>query len=471
MYSRIYLDANPYEVRVAVVEDGNLAELYVERKGKERTVGNIYKGKVKNVLPGMQAAFVDIGLERNAFLYAGDISIDAIDEEDSDGEEAGGKPVPDIKKLVKVGQEVMVQILKEPFGTKGARVTTNVTLPGYMTVLLPTANYIGISRKIEDEGERERLKGILERIKPDGQGIIARTSAMGATEAELAEQINAQYEDYKTMLRVYQESGAPSLVHSEEDIYHRTVRDAFSDEVGELLVSDKNAYVYIRSLVAGMRPHLLERVKLFSQPYDMFEHHGLEGRIQKALMRRVQLKSGGYLVIDTAEALTVVDVNTGKYIGKNDLEATIRKTNVEAAEEVARQLRLRDISGIIVVDFIDMEEAESRDRLMEVLREAVKRDRTRTVILGMTDLGIVEITRKKTKQSLASIFYAPCPYCEGQGVILSTESMALRARKEVMKRYYEGTDDAIVIQASSAVCAEIVSKMRVDAVLIPPHPD
>ncbi|MBE5781012.1 MAG: Rne/Rng family ribonuclease [Clostridiales bacterium] len=465
MKSNIYLDANPYEVRVAVVEDDSLAELYVERKGSERIVGNIYKGVVKNVLPGMQAAFVDIGIERNAFLYAGDISVDAVDEELPEVDEKA-KCVPDIRKLVKVGQSIMVQVLKEPFGTKGARVTTNITLPGYKVVLLPKASYVGISRKIEEEEERTRLKTILEEIRPQGRGVIARTSAMGASREELCEQIQSQMDIYRDIHTIYDSCKAPKLIHSEENIYYRTVRDAFSSDIDGFYISSREAYDYVTSLVTAMNPSLLSRVKFFDAHYDMFEYHGLEARIDKALARRVWLKSGGYLVFDSAEALTVIDVNTGKFVGTNSLQDTILKTNMEAAEEIARQIRLRDISGIIVVDFIDMEDPCNRQKILEVLREAVKRDRTRTIILGITDLGIVELTRKKTKQSLATVFYAPCPYCEGEGTILSAESMAMKARKEVYHRFYRDGYKNVVIMAHPAVCMEINAKMKKGAELI-----
>ncbi|PWL43074.1 MAG: ribonuclease E/G [Bacillota bacterium] len=469
MRSNIYLDANPYEVRVAVVEDGNLAELYVERKGSERIVGNIYKGVVKNVLPGMQAAFVDIGIERNAFLYAGDISVDAVDEELPEEDERA-KRIPDIRKLVRVGQSIMVQVLKEPFGTKGARVTTNITLPGYKVVLLPKANYVGISRKIEDEEERTRLKTILEEIKPSHRGVIARTSALGADREELAQQIQAQMDTYQEIHAIYDCCKAPKLIHSEENIYYRTVRDAFNQDISGFYISDPQAYEYVRSLVEAVNPDLLDRVSFFDKHYDMFEYHGLESKIDKALARKVWLKSGGYLIFDSAEALTVIDVNTGKFVGTNSLQDTILKTNIEAAEEIARQIRLRDISGIIVVDFIDMEEPCNRQKILDVLREAVKRDRTRTIILGITDLGIVELTRKKTKQSLGSVFYAPCPYCEGEGIILSSESMAMKARKEVLHRFYRDGYDNVVIMAHPAVCMEINAKMRPGAQLIPSPP-
>ena len=463
--NKIYLDANPYEIRVAMMENGFLSELYVERKGRENILGNIYKGKVKNVLPGMQAAFVDIGLERNAFLYAGDIRIEALEESVEDNTHA-----PDIRKLVQVGQEIMVQVLKEPFGTKGARVTTNVTLPGYKIVLLPMANYVGISRKIENEAERTRLREILEEIKPQEWGVIARTSALGADREELSEQIEEQMIAYREMLQVYEHAHAPQLVHSEENIVYRTVRDVFNQDVLEFIVSDAYWYRYVQGLVQSISPELIDRIKYFDAHYDMFTYYGITSKIEKALARKVWLKSGGYLVFDQAEALTVVDVNTGKFVGSNDLQQTILQTNIEAAEEIARQIRLRDISGIIVVDFIDMEVEENRDKVLEILRHAVKRDKTRTIILGISDLGIVEMTRKKTKQSLGSVFFSPCPYCEGEGKILSTESMALEARREVLRIFYESQNKAVVIKAHPAVCAEIKSKMKQNAQLIPSFP-
>ena len=466
MPNQLFLDVNPYQVRVALVEDGSLTELHIERKGGERLVGNVYLGRVKNVLPGMQAAFVDIGLERNAFLYAGDINFDPEDTHFTE-KEADEPAIPDIQSLVKVGQSILVQVIKEPFGTKGARITTNITLPGRALVLMPNASYIGVSRRIEAEEDRTALRTMLEQMRPHGMGLIARTVSLGMSREELQSQIDEQYALYQRILLGAQNATAPALIHSEESLVYRTVRDLFDTEIDSFLISDAKTYCRVLEIVKTMSPHLLKRVKLFQKHYDMFGYYGLDSKIDKAIRRKVWLKSGGYLVFDHAEALTVIDVNTGKYVGNHDLQETIFNTNVEAAYEVARQIRVRDLSGIIVVDFIDMEDAENRDKLVEILRQAVKRDRTRTTIQGMTGLGIVEMTLKKLKQTLNSVFYQPCVYCGGEGVLLSSASMAMTARKECLRMFYETDYRYVVIKAHPAVLAEIQAMTKPNARLIP----
>ncbi len=465
--NRIYLEVNPYQVRVALTEDDALAELYIERKGGERIVGNVYKGKVKNVLPGMQAAFVDIGLQRNAFLYAGDIIIEENEDFRFNGKPPQDASTPDIRSLVKVGQDILVQVIKEPFGTKGARITTNITLPGRSIVLMPNADYVGVSRRIEKEEDRAEIREVLEKIRPPHIGVIARTVSLGLTEEALKEQIDEQMRVYRQIMLHYEEVKAPSSVHSEESLVYRTIRDLLRADIDVLLINDPRTYQLVIKTVMVLSPQLINRVKLFHKHYDMFAYYGLESKIDKALRRKVWLKSGGYLIFDRAEALTVIDVNTGKYVGTNDLQMTILNTNIEAAQEVARQIRVRDLSGIIVVDFIDMEDAENREKLLEILREATKRDRTRTSIMGITGLGIVEMTRKKLKQSLGSVFYEACPYCDGLGVLKNKSSMAMEARKECLKLFYDTDCKAVVIKGHPVIIAEIMSKTNSEARLIP----
>ncbi len=468
MGNRIYLEANPYQVRVALTEDDALAELYIERKGGERIDGNIYKGKVKNVLPGMQAAFVDIGLDKNAFLYAGDIiNIAERDDFRFNGKPAEETSTLDIRSMVKTGQEIMVQVIKEPFGTKGARITTNITLPGRSIVLMPNADYVGVSRRIENEEDRTALREVLERIRPPHIGVIARTVSLGLSEEALHEQIDQQMRLYRQIMLHYEEVKSPCLVHSEESLVYRTVRDMLRDDIQAFLVNDAALYQRIVQTVKVMSPHLVDRIRLFHKHYDMFAYYDLESKIEKALRRKVWLKSGSYLVFDSAEALTVIDVNTGKYVGTNDLQSTILHTNIEAAQEVARQIRVRDISGIIAVDFIDMEDAANREKLLEVLREATKRDRTRTSIMGITGLGIVEMTRKKLKQSLSSVFYESCPYCDGLGILKNKSTMAMEARKECLKLFYDTDCKAVIIKGHPVIIAEVMSMTKPEARLIP----
>ena len=453
MSNIIYVEANPYVTRVALTENDSLAELYVERRGKERIVGNIYKGKVKNVLPGMQAAFVDINAQ-----YSEDFKF-------NDSKEQAG--VQDIRSLVHVGQEIMVQVIKAPFGTKGARITTHITLPSRAIVLMPMADYVGVSHRIESEEERTELRTLLEEICPKNVGVIARTVSLGLSREELVHQIDAQMRLYKQINRNYEDAKAPALIHSEEGLLYRTIRDMLRSDIDAMYINDAKTYQNAKRIAQCMSPDLADQIQLFHKHYDMFSYTGLEAKIARTLRRKVWLKSGGYLVFDQAEALTVIDVNTGKYVGTSNLQETILNTNIEAAEELARQIRVRDISGIIVVDFIDMEDAANREKILEILRNATKRDRTRTTIMGMTDLGIVEMTRKKVQQSINSMFYEECPYCSGEGILKSKLAMAITARKECMRLFYETDCKAVVITGHPVIIAEIMSMTKPDERLIP----
>ncbi len=436
MEKEIIVDINPYQTRVVLLEDGSPSEIYIEHRGRERLVGNIYKGRVQNVLPGMQAAFVDIGLERNAFLYAGDIQIDRSDFT-FDGKQDEIKPAPlNIKDIVKPGQEVIVQIVKEPVGTKGARVTTNITLPGRTLVLMPNVCYVGVSRRIEDEEERTRLKNILEDIIAEyHMGVIVRTAAEGKGIAEF-------HADLQFLARLWeriQQKGklltAPHLIHAEEPLVFRTIRDLFTPDIKRLVINDKEFYEKIQVVAGILSPALRERVELYEGIPDMFDLLGLESAIEKALSRKVWMKNGGYIIIDQTEALTTIDVNTGKFVGTDNLQETITLTNCEAAKEIARQLRLRDISGIIVVDFIDMDEIADKERVLATLRAELQKDRTKSNVLGITQLGLVEMTRKKTRQCISHTLQSPCPYCGGDGKVLSQETVVLKARKQLMRMF------------------------------------
>ena len=403
MKKEIIADVNPHEARVALLEDGELAEIQVEFRGNERLVGNIYKGRVENILPGMQAAFVDIGLEKNAFLYAGDIMADK-----SDFEFQGNRTNVDrelknanIKYLLKPNQEIMVQILKQPGGTKGARVTTHITLPGRMIVLMPTVDHVGVSRRIGDEAERERLKGIIEKHKPEGMGIIVRTAAVGCTEEKLAEEVNFLARLWGRIQDRAEFVSAPRLIHAEETLLFRTVRDMFTEDVERFVISDKDYYEKVLAVAEITTPALAQRVEYFSKPDNIFDLYNIEPKIEKALAKKVWLDNGVYLYIEETEALTVIDVNTGKYVGEDDLQETIVNTNIEAAKEIARQLRLRDIGGMIVIDFVDMEGEENEAKVLQALEEALKADRTKTNVVGFTGLGLVEMTRKKVRRKLS----------------------------------------------------------------------
>jgi len=432
---QIVVDIHYDQTRVAVLEDGDLVEFYMEDDEKQGLAGNIYRGRVTNVLPGMQAAFVDIGLEKNAFLYAGDINVD--NTVFDFGDKNGGKVIKNIslRDIIREGQEITVQILKEPMGTKGARVTTHVTLPGRYVVLMPTLNYVGVSRRIEDEEERQRLRRIAEAIKPENMGIIVRTAAKGKQAEDLMPDIEVLCRLWEGIKEREKHGEVPRLLHKDESLLYRTVRDIFCSDVDRLIINDYYHYQKVVELVKAISPPLVDRVEYVDAQRNLFEIYGIEEKIEKAIQKKVWLKSGGYIVIDVTEALTVIDVNTGKFVGKANLEDTAFRTNLEAAEEIAHQIRLRDIGGIIIIDFIDMSEEEHKKKVLEVLEQALKKDRTKTNLIGLTGLGLVELTRKKVRPRLSTAFLKPCPYCNGTGRVYSEATVIAKIEKELERLF------------------------------------
>ncbi|MBE5759395.1 MAG: Rne/Rng family ribonuclease [Clostridiales bacterium] len=467
----IIADVNPYQVRVALVEDTELLEVQVETRGNERLVGNIYKGKVENILPGMQAAFVDIGQDKNAFLYAGDI-IEDPSEFDFPNEKPKRKEVekiPNIKDMLKQGQEILVQVLKQPGGTKGARITTHITLPGRMMVLMPTVDHVGVSRRIVDEDERERLKEIFTRIKPEGMGVIVRTAAEGFSEEEFKTEINFLARLWERIRQKANLVSAPRLIHAEETLLFRSIRDMFTADVDRFFINDKEYFDKVKAFVDITIPELSERVYLVPEDEEIFDRYQIESKLEKAFNRKVWLKSGAYLIIEETEALTVIDVNTGKYIGEDNLQETILKTNIEAAKEIARQLRLRDIGGIVVIDFIDMEILENRQRVITELAEACKKDRTKCNVLGMTELGLIEMTRKKMRQKLSALVEKQCPYCQGSGRVYSDLTVAMKVRRAVMREVKRNDSPAYLVEVAPSVGQFILEKNAVKEALLPPY--
>ncbi|MDR7517735.1 MAG: Rne/Rng family ribonuclease [Armatimonadota bacterium] len=440
MAKEIIATVEPQETRVAVLDGGRLVNLYIERG--EPLAGNIYKGRVAAVLPGMEAAFVDIGLERNAFLHVGDIRSQRLAGEEV--EESFGRGA--IAERLRVGQEILVQVTKEPMGTKGARVTTYLALPAYYLVLMPTVNYVGVSRRIENEQERRRLRQLADRLRPPGMGVIVRTAAEGATEKELADDIRFLLQLWSTVEERSRSSRAPALVYQDLRLIRRVVRDLFTEEVSRFLIDSPEEYQRIADLVRSFAPKLVSRLQLYQGEEPVFEALGVEREVDKALRRKVWLRSGGYIVVDRTEALTVIDVNSGKYVGKTDLASTIFRTNMEAVDEVVRQITLRDIGGIILVDFIDMENEHHRRQVMQALQEAVRRDRSKMHIIDLTALGLVEITRKRVYQDLEEVMRMPCPYCEGRGRVLSVETMALKVRREARRVLAAGRAPAVLME-------------------------
>jgi ribonuclease G len=452
MPKEILVNVDSRETRVAIIESGKLVELAVERE--ERVVGSIYKCKVVNVLAGMDAAFVDIGLERNAFLYVGDVLPETDDEFPSLRKETGR--CVSIKDVLKPGQELLVQVVKGPRGTKGARVSTRIALPGRYLVLIPDADNVGVSRKIEVEGERERLRKLAEIMRPPGFGLIVRTEAESRSEAELRKDLDFLMRMWNQIQEKAAKISAPGLVHQDLSLVYKTIRDSFGSDVSKMIIDSPVDYEKARELVEILSPKMTSRLHLYDDPEPIFERYGVEQEIEDLLRRRVWLKSGGYVTFDITEALTAVDVNTGKFVGTTSLSDTILRTNLEAVVEIARQLRLRDIGGIIVIDFIDMSSAKDRQKVVSALEKELQKDRTRTKICHISPLGLVEMTRKRTGETLIEIMTEPCPYCQGRGRIESPQTVSLKIERELRRLAITTDDEAFLVNAHPEVAMHLV---------------
>ncbi|NLP00602.1 MAG: Rne/Rng family ribonuclease [Clostridiaceae bacterium] len=398
MIKDILIDIGTDETRIAILEDGVVAEIQIEKNQEKSLVGNIYKGKVVRVLSGMQSAFVDIGLKKNAYLYVKDVI--PVKYNNSDELTHSGS-LPDISELLNQGQEINVQVIKDAIGEKGPRVSAHIAIPGRYTVFLPHGNTIGISKRIASQEERQRLREIVASVKSDKSGIIVRTSSESIGEALLTEEINTLSSLWESIQEKEKKVNSPELLQGEPGIIEHTIREHLST-CNRFIVNQKETYEKITSLLSDEAPGLKERVEYYNKCYDMFEYYNVQSALKEALSRKVWLKNGAYLVFDYTEAMTVVDVNSGKYVGKLDMEETVFKINIEAANALVRQIRLRNLSGIIIVDFIDMQKKEHREQLLQHLREAVKADRIQTVVVGMTSLGLVEMTRKKVRIPLSN---------------------------------------------------------------------
>lgn len=460
------MDANGFSTRVAVVEDGAPVELYVEQEGAQRLVGNIYNGKVQNVLPGMQAAFIDIGLERNAFLYAGDIVMP--DGADEDIEREKIRSMRNIRDMLKPGQTIMVQVAKDPVGTKGARVTTHITLAGRSLVLMPTMDYVGVSRRIDKDEERTRLRRILSEIRPENMGVIVRTASAGKSREAFAEDLESLKLLYEDIQKRAKRQKAPSLLHAEQSLLFRTVRDLLMKDVDRVFVNDAATLERLREIADMMAPKLKPRI-LLKQSEALFDRYETESKIDKALARKVWIKNGSYIIIDRTEALTCIDVNTGKFVGKDNLEKTITATNCEAAREIARQLRLRDIGGIIIIDFIDMERESNRTMVLNTLKTALKEDHTRSHVFGFTHLGLVEMTRKKTGRSLGDTLQTLCPYCAGDAHVLSPESVMAKVRKQALQVLKGSENKRMLIEVHPDVLRAMERAEQKHGAVFPPE--
>lgn len=460
-----------HETRVALVEDGDIAELFIERAGASDSTGNVYKGRVQRVLPGMQAAFVDIGLNQAAFLYVNDIiannfqDMDALlqnhatEQHGASGEDQSREvvvPPPEkqennIVDLISDGQEILVQVAKSPIGTKGARITSYISLPGRFLVLMPTSNHIGISRRIENEIERERLKTAVSELRTDNLGYIVRTAAEGVGAEKIAQEMIFLKKLWDGIRRKYQNAPTPSLIHQELDIRLRAVRDLLLHEAETLIIDSRDGYQEILSFLDTFMPNLKSSVELYEGNEPIFDAFNLEGDISRALKKKVWLKSGGYIVIEHTEALVAIDVNTGRYVGKHNLEETILKTNLEAVKEIAYQIRLRDIGGIIIIDFIDMEKKSNQEKVFNALSEAFSKDRSKTHILPISDMGLIQMTRKRIRKPLSRLMCEPCFYCEGEGRLLSGQTLCYNIHREILRNSAEMMGSGITLRVNPQI--------------------
>ncbi|MCD7099410.1 ribonuclease G [Stenotrophomonas sp. MMGLT7] len=459
MSEEILVNVTPRETRVAVIENGMLQELHIERGWRRGVVGNIYKGRVQRVMPGMQAAFVEVGLERAAFLHANDVvrpapvvSEDAVD--------APPLPVPasvPIVELLRDGQDVVVQVVKDPIGSKGARLTTQISIPSRYLVLLPQSKVIGVSARIEDESERARLKGIVTELAAShgGYGYIIRTNAEGQPAEAIADDIAYLSRVWNVVERRGREAAPCSVIYEDLILPLRAVRDLIRKDVDKVKVDSHETFDQLQAFVAKYMPVLAEKVELYTGDRPIFDLYGVEDEIARALEKQVPLKSGGYLVIDQTEAMTTIDVNTGSFVGQRNLEETVYRTNLEAAQAVARQLRLRNLGGIIIIDFIDMSDPEHRRQVLRTLEKALSRDHAKTTVYEFSPLGLVEMTRKRTVESLERQLSEPCPECGGRGSIKTAETVTYDIFREITRAVRQFEAARLLVIASPKVVARI----------------
>jgi ribonuclease G len=477
MAKEMVFNCTDYETRIAVLENGLLSNIYIERTAESGIVGNIYVGKVVRVLPGIQAAFVDIGLDRTAFLYVADITPDYTEfeylmvEADENGAEETidlnfeRKPYKKeytyhIEEIIMEGQDILVQVSKEPLGSKGARLTTNISLPGRNLVFMPTVNHIGISRRISDETERKRLREAIEKLRPEKQGFIARTVSEGKSEEELRADVEYLTRLWDSIQRKKDKIGVPGLVHREIGITLRAIRDIYTADVSRIVVDSPKEAQRIVEFMGTFMPKAHYYLERYDKQEPIFDFFGVELDISKALNRKVWLKSGGYIVIETTEALSAIDVNTGKYVGKRNLEETILNTNLEAVKELSYQVRLRNIGGIIIIDFIDMENETHREKVFNALKEEMQKDKCKTNILKISELGLIEMTRQRNGKNIDRILCDVCPYCEGKGLIKSKTSVCYEIFREIEREGLRTSAQSICILANSEIANLLLEDER-----------
>ncbi|MBH1989426.1 MAG: Rne/Rng family ribonuclease [Myxococcaceae bacterium] len=451
MTHQLLVNTTSFETRVALLENGQLVELLYERKVDRGLVGNIYHGRIQRVLPGMQAAFVDIGQDKSAFLFAGDILPREPFDGTSESESSAAAALVPIQELIKPGQTLLVQVVKDAISTKGPRVNCNPSLPGHYVVFVPTSPHIGISRKIVDEAERERLRSILQSCSPPGTGFIARTIAQHVPIEVLEENCRFLVSLWNDIQHRAKLLPAPSLVQPELGLVAKCARDMTNEHLEKIIIDSEEVTQHIQQFVGLVDPKLVHKIEHYKSSIPLFSHYGIENEITRAMSRRVWLRSGGYLVIDQAEALTVIDVNTGRFVGRKNFDETILKTNLEAVREVAFQLRLRNIGGMIIIDFIDMESQADRDKVVHVFEELLKKDRARCNVVKISELGLVEMTRERKRESLENYLREPCSYCHGKGSLKSKQTVCYEVFREISERSWNASEPFLHIHAHPEV--------------------
>ncbi|HTV49984.1 MAG TPA: ribonuclease G [Steroidobacteraceae bacterium] len=459
--TEIFVNVGPGETRAALLEGGALQELHIERASRRGLVGNLYKGRVSRVLPGMQAAFVEMGLERTAFLHMADIALarpeDAVTLAAAEAG-VGAPAVDDIRRLVTEGDEILVQVVKDPLGTKGARLTTFIALPSRYLVYLPRGTGVGVSARIEEEAERARLRGLVAQLAAEANGgYIVRTAAQGASEQGLRADVGYLHKLWQHVRSVAATRPAGSIVHEDLPLSLRVLRDELARGAARVLVDDPAEHARMSAFAADFLPEALARIELYGGPRPLFDLHNIEAELNRALERQVILKSGGHLVIEQTEAMTTIDVNTGGYVGHRNLEETIFRTNVEAAAAIARQLRLRNLGGIIIIDFIDMSDEGHRRQVLETLERALAADHAQTRIVCLSPLGLVEMTRKRTRESLEHLLCAPCATCEGRGFVKTPETVCHDIFREIVRQGRQSSERGLLILAHQEVIDRLLT--------------
>ncbi len=472
MQNEILINASPGETRVAILEHNQFVEFHLERAKSRGVVGDVVLGRVNRVLPGMQAAFVDIGLEKAAFLYAGDY-VEDIERLPTSGSNRGGgrrgrgrqgnrKTVPNIEEVLKEGQDILVQVAKDPIGTKGARITSHISIAGRHLVLTPWAQRVGVSRRIDSDKERRRLREVVEKIRPKDLGFIIRTAGAGTREADLEADVRYLTAVWDDIQILKDQVRAPSRLYTEPDLPLKVIRDVANSDTKRIVVDSEGAHQEMKTFVSRFVADPKPRIERYEGLIPIFDHYKIESRIDSNLGRKVWLKSGGSIIIDQSEALTAIDVNTGRYVGKRDLEQTVLRTNLEAVKEVVYQLRFRNIGGLIIIDLIDMENMESREKVNKALQDALRQDKARTNILKISELGLVEMTRKRTRENLVQAICEPCSNCEGKGYLVSAESIAHKVLREIKKDLRLFCGNKVAVEVHRRVAQELLGQGRAE---------